>query len=800
VSEAAPISPELAALFAARALGEPLQTLALKGTVELPGGAARPWLVLTGGGLWLAAAGADGQGLAEPALEARPLRYRPGALGDRLLLGGRTLAIPAGRGEKALALLARARLRPPQVSAGRVPKAGRFLEAQTAAERMWLEAALGPGEVALAWLHTATGAPLEDPVLEGAAPEWRLLVTDRRAALVAVSDAGDAAARWLTHPLTVEARAGRDRVRAGDERWSTTLLNQDLYASLAPATAAEGEDRVRAVARLNLASRAAAHKIEGEALLAALEDPLSQLAGWIRSHEPAPPEALVEALVALGARRPEEELAALWARWGADRARGYALVDALRSAGEGRWSLALHAAVHAAGAGEKDPFARALEDIRYAEHLLDAGRGAQAAALLEARLATLPEEDLADLLPPEGADLTAGAGGQIFRVRIYELLLHARGEPDRDDTAAAASLARLQPLVPARLQLLAALIDDPRPALAAAALAPGGLRPGDEAPGDGPIHPLPAALIEQRLQHPVARPRGALGRLQAMLASAEVPESASLKAWCERLTPRQSEAARDALADAALALGVAGLDAFISRGEKSVGLRAYEGSPTFLLIGGEHLDPDSPFFMRPCELRFAIGAEVAHLRFKHARVTASEVWSGAWEKGMVGLDVMLTVLPAVKGWSLAEKLAGFASERARAAASLVLEKSGVGRDALSKAGQAVEQGPGMAGQAAISSSNEQLVAAHRVMQLTSDRAGLVLCGQIQAALRGMFLTYPSYQAELALIERHGLPTALGRRDEAGALRYQDLSIRAAALLSFYLSEDYAVLREALTRG
>ena len=69
--------------------------------------------MLTDDELWLAAADGKGGGFAEHALEARPLVYKLGALGDRLQLGGRTLSVPTGRGDKALAILARARLRPP---------------------------------------------------------------------------------------------------------------------------------------------------------------------------------------------------------------------------------------------------------------------------------------------------------------------------------------------------------------------------------------------------------------------------------------------------------------------------------------------------------------------------------------------------------------------------------------------------------------------------------------------------------------------------------------------------------------
>src|SRR5690606_10572073 len=109
------------------------------------------------------------------------------------------------------------------------------------------------------------------------------------------------------------------------------------------------------------------------------------------------------------------------------------------------------------------------------------------------------------------------------------------------------------------------------------------------------------------------------------------------------------EAAAAALADASLVLGVKGVAAYISHGDKAVGVRGYDGAPPFLVIGGRHLEPKSDFFLHPWELRFAVASEVAHLRFQHARVTTSDVWSGALEKGRLGVDLLLGMIPVLRG-------------------------------------------------------------------------------------------------------------------------------------------------------
>jgi hypothetical protein len=92
--------------------------------------------------------------------------------------------------------------------------------------------------------------------------------------------------------------------------------------------------------------------------------------------------------------------------------------------------------------------------------------------------------------------------------------------------------------------------------------------------------------------------------------------------------------------------------------------------------------------------------------------------------------------------------------------------------------------------------NARLVVAHRVMQLTADRGGLVLSGDLRASLRAMFLTHTRLARELSVAESQGLAACLGRKDPDGRLVLPDLAVRVAALVAFWLSDDFAHLRDA----
>jgi hypothetical protein len=290
------------------------------------------------------------------------------------------------------------------------------------------------------------------------------------------------------------------------------------------------------------------------------------------------------------------------------------------------------------------------------------------------------------------------------------------------------------------------------------------------------------ALDEQQielLRHPAARVDGVLGRLQGALAKVVVPDCSVLKSYCERANLARNPALARALTDATVILGLGGVEVFVSRGDKAVGLRAYEGDTSFLLIGGDHVNAGSDAFLDEGPLRFAVAAELAHLRYAHSRVTSNEVWTGTVDLGLTGLGMLIAAAPMLKGLKapakhLLDKVGAPAINRWR--------KKLEGRDPLS-----------------LANDNSQVIAAQRVMQLTADRAGLLVCGDPRAAIRAMFAVHPGYSSSWPLVGSHGLRTALTRelRDADEHDRLEDLAVRVAALLSFYLSDEYALLRRAI---
>ncbi len=435
--------------------------------------------------------------------------------------------------------------------------------------------------------------------------------------------------------------------------------------------------------------------------------------------------------------------------------------------------------------------------IAAAEEFAQQGRTDEARELLRSVYDALPDERLSDLLPARTLDLTSEEAGQAAHVRVLEHLAHLRsaeGDPDPDCLA---ELARFQPLVPSRL---AALADAAEPGLAERArialraLLSGGLAHGtDETPPAGPRRPLAERLVSESLQHPLARKGTVLGKMQSMLAAIDAPDLSMLRDYCEPLQTGSTQAS-EALAQAAFVLGAPVVSGYVSRGAKGVGVRAYAGDPAFVLIGGRHLDEEGGYTLTARELLFAIGSEVAHLRYEHARVTSREVSQGAWDMSKQGLDLMLGILPLIQGLKAARPAGRFARripiDKIRSA---LLGLSQV-RDHAHQRAARVPPEPESEG---LGAAVEELVAAHRVMQLTADRAGLLLAGNLASSLRAMLTVNPDYRPLLDRALHTNLENALAERDADGNLVNQAAAIRTASLISFYLSDDYATLEREL---
>lgn len=827
-------------------LGEIRRCVALDG--ELPystGGSAPPSLVQTDQGVWLLAQ-AQGRDPLQRSVSTNPtLRLEVRLLGDRLHVDGLSFGVPLGRSAELKAALGAGRVYRQHPVNG-IPQAptGLFVEAATPVEDAWLHANLSDNEQVLAWLETSEQRSVPSEIIEEQSAPIRYLLTEERALLVAISEVGDVQILELPHrALDVEDGGGRRTVRCSHHMWASTRTNGERFRALAKMQALPRAERLRSVARANHGS----HPTQAMALLKAIGEELSasdRLIIAIRALTLDPAHMLDETCILEDLQTIESQdetgsdLVDRLAPWGLS---GPALLPLVRmgvdhNPEQAEWYLPLHRSVHQAAV--ESPTQAAAADLALSEHLLLAKRQQEAQVLLEDRFASLPDEQLSDLLPPENADLTAGQAGQALRIRTLELLAAARGS-QQEDIATLAELARLQPLVLTRIQaLVEAARRHPEHAdlLARSEQVLSLHKHCKPAAQDLSLIDKPEPLSTAQLatlQHPLARSEGTLGWLQSWLAKQRRPDQTTIKNYCERLSPKRHQAAVSAVNVASMGLGMPVVESFISHGTLAHGLRAYDQDPSYLLIGGAHLYEEDGDYLNPAELRFAVGAEIAHICYQHARVTSGEVWDGTVHKLGSALDIAVTALTFGSYAPVGKVLDSTATHRLLSsifsATTLArIYKTGNGASAIttvggdvtkalakssdsigaaktlsSAAGTAIDKvraiGSGTGGERGSLGVDEQkLIAAHRVMQLTADRAGLVLSGDIRSAVRAVFLTSNRYLPELVIAEEQGLGTALRRRDPEGQMLHQELAIRIGALIRFYLEGDYAQMRAQLS--
>lgn len=293
-------------------------------------------------------------------------------------------------------------------------------------------------------------------------------------------------------------------------------------------------------------------------------------------------------------------------------------------------------------------------------------------------------------------------------------------------------------------------------------------------------HHLSDAQIETQLAHPAARTKTA-GSLQALLAKLEVPDHSALKKYCD---PGHEGVLAKEIALAAALFDRESVDVFISHGDRRFGVQAHEGDPSFLLVGGEHRRLESPAFLEPTQLRFTVGAELAHLYLGHARVTSQEVLSGALDKGKATFEMLSSLVPFLSAFPWGKRLGrwtGYFDNK------LVSRSARKIREYFGDISQKREQVLTM-------DRSVGLIAAHRMMQLTADRAGLLLCDHLGDAILAMWKLRPQSLEYVELLRQDGLAAAIEAMQNAGREEWRMLSIRASALTAFALSAEYSDLR------
>lgn len=444
----------------------------------------------------------------------------------------------------------------------------------------------------------------------------------------------------------------------------------------------------------------------------------------------------------------------------------------------------------------KDLINKTLFEINYCKFLIDCEENKNAVKILNRLLKTLPDESISDLLPSENTDLTSDSGGQLLKISVLDLLIKAQN----DDKAEKYILktAQLQPLNSNRLKALSDNSEDNLSENAAVLLnlfSPGNMAGNAEEIINIECKQLNNNDIETKLKHPAVQKQGSFYSFQKWLSKVKQDDYSTVKTFSEKLSPETHNIIYKNIKEIKKIFGIEKLEVYFARGEKSIGIRGYEGEPPFIIIGFEHINKESDYFMNTGEMQFAIGEETAHIFFNHSKITSNDIWRGVADKGYLFLDTLFSIVPVAgiigKSISNISKLQGLSKLLVK------VEKLSAGGDILGSALTMNGFYQKIAPSGKKKEQTHKLLAVSRLMQFTADRTGLLFSGDLKASVRAILLSGKNNFKYLDEINKIGLHAFLTEQNNDGTYKHQDIAIRFANLFSFYISNDFVELRKKI---
>ncbi len=692
-----------------------------------------------------------------------------------------------------------------------------FIEDISSKQKLWLSVNRKKEDILLAFLEISAIKKWEKEYEENKDVNWYFLLSTNEAKIIGFNQREELFAFVDVKPgnMKVKKEMGRYPVHAENIIFYTTRSNASSYLDIYHLVSESANERIRETARLNWLNRDKKNEHDvfaiklTEELNSKLQNPFDDLSILYMEYAEGKKEVvfsdfvedekLVTLLTDILNYAGTIELLTKWVeKWEIDYmdilALNKLLLEAIKDDVQAKNILPFHKLVRDKYQKKnKDAINAVIFDYEYARHLIKCEQNDEAKKILTKRLKQLPDESVSDLLPPKDLDLTSNAAGQILKVKILEVL--ADLESDKKVPEIKKQLASLQPLVLSRIEDLVNIADTQIAAKATElkrVMQAGGLESSETEQNSEKYKQLPEKIIEKNLRHPASRKDGSFSNIQKWLAKVEVPDYTMVKSYSELLTEKKHPFLNEIVTDIKYALNIENLEVYISRGDKSVGISGFEGSPSYLIVGGNHLDKESPHYLGYKELKFAIAVEMAHLYFKHSRITSTDIWRGAIDKGYWVIDTALSIIPiaglfgkSLKGISKLNAISSLL-QKANKLEDISQNSKGI----ISATSQAVEVYTSKISKEKDTDKERQMMATSRVMQLTADRTALIFTNELNAAIRAMFLVSKRYYTELPVVEKYGLREFLLKKNEDDSFQHQDFAIRLANLFAFYLSTEY----------
>ena len=279
------------------------------------------------------------------------------------------------------------------------------------------------------------------------------------------------------------------------------------------------------------------------------------------------------------------------------------------------------------------------------------------------------------------------------------------------------------------------------------------------------------------------------------VAKTDSPDFGILQKYCAQISPKDHLELTQSVQKICAMLGISVPPIYVSWGEHNIGIRSHEFPTPFIIIGGEHLKKDSPHTLSSRECTALLAMELTHIKNKSSRITSNEVWQGLLHKGGVVLEGALTLLPMIRHipTSWMQKVEAYNTIRSVIPTlwfNQLYQSTPFSRPPSQETGKNK-----------LSIDPSAVLLAYRALQLNADRMALIASGSLKSTIASFFVGFPTLLPFKESLSSEGLEhfykTELS--DTMNGVQ-ENITLRAASLISFYLSDEYQTIAQQSTNN
>lgn len=437
-------------------------------------------------------------------------------------------------------------------------------------------------------------------------------------------------------------------------------------------------------------------------------------------------------------------------------------------------------------------------NLNYGKTLAKAGFYNEGISVYKKIYETLPDDSIIDLLPTSETNILKGESGQQLKIVILESILEWQKKAELNTSKTVLKLAQLQPLLDYRIEAIKKVETHKEKAETIVSILNfKDIKHRAVNYKDDEYHKLvKQEILENVVPECFKNAKGFFDSLNSYIATIKQPNYDAVISFSDQLNTLSYPELYKSITNICYALKIDSPECYIGRANYANSVIGVEGKPPYLIVGINFLKESHSKQLNHNELTFLIAIELAHIYFEHSKITATDVWRGAAEKGFSLVSVLLTLLPFAG--SLGAMLGNFSNIDKYAKIVNNVEKAS---NVAEKGQNIMEVGEklniNLLSKDKRSTNSQDLLITSRLMEIIADKVALLFCDDLHAAIKSIIISSKSFEKELPNIEKYGLYKLLERTNEEGAFYHQETIIRIKSLCSFYLTDTYETLKNKL---